>query len=309
MPARINAVSPILGPVLVAAACCACACASTGDRDKPNSDTSAKSRSRTDYDFQRHAERVRTRIERIASDQPFHVVVERPFIVIGDQSPKEVERWAKRTVRWSVQRLKEAYFSRPPDDIIEIWLFADEHSYRRNAHRFFGDKPSTPFGYYSPTHRALVMNIATGGGTLVHEIVHPFMRANFPACPAWFNEGMGSLYEQSAQRDGQIVGLTNWRLDGLQNALRTDSVPTFATLMGTTESQFYDRDPGTNYAQARYLMYYLQEKGLLREYYRRFVANAERDPTGYDTLKEVLGQDDMTQFFATWRDFVLALEF
>ena len=52
---------------------------------------------------------------------------------------------------------------------------------------------------------ALVMNIATGGGTLVHEIVHPFMEANFPACPSWFNEGLGSLYEQSGARDGRIV--------------------------------------------------------------------------------------------------------
>ena len=42
------------------------------------------------------------------------------------------------------------------------------------------------------------MNIATGGGTLVHEIVHPFMAANFEQCPSWFNEGLGSLYEQSA---------------------------------------------------------------------------------------------------------------
>ena len=40
-----------------------------------------------------------------------------------------------------------------------------------------------------------IMNIATGGGTLVHEIVHPYVEANFPGCPAWFNEGLGSLYE------------------------------------------------------------------------------------------------------------------
>ena len=32
---------------------------------------------------------------------------------------------------------------------------------------------------------------------LVHEMVHPFMDADFPACPAWFNEGLASLYEQS----------------------------------------------------------------------------------------------------------------
>ena len=35
------------------------------------------------------------------------------------------------------------------------------------------------------------MNISTGGGTLVHEIVHPFIEANFPACPPWLNEGLG----------------------------------------------------------------------------------------------------------------------
>ena len=42
---------------------------------------------------------------------------------------------------------------------------------------------TTPYGYYSAAHRALIMNIATGGGTLVHEIVHPFVRANFPQMP------------------------------------------------------------------------------------------------------------------------------
>ena len=50
------------------------------------------------------------------------------------------------------------------------------------------------------------MNISTGGGTLVHEIVHPFVAANFPNCPAWFNEGLGSLYEQSGEVNGAIHG-------------------------------------------------------------------------------------------------------
>ena len=49
------------------------------------------------------------------------------------------------------------------------------------------------------------MNISTGGGTLVHEIVHPFIQSNFPNCPSWFNEGLGSLYEQCRERNGKIV--------------------------------------------------------------------------------------------------------
>jgi hypothetical protein len=45
-----------------------------------------------------------------------------------------------------------------------------------------------------------------------------------------------------------------------------------------------------NYGQARYLCYYLQQQGLLREFYRRFHTNREKDPTGYATLQEVLGR-------------------
>lgn len=263
----------------------------------------------TDEALERHARRVRARIARIAPDQAFHVVIEPPFVVIGDESAAMVRKRAEGTVRWAVDRLQDAYFPRQPDHVIEVWLFGTARSYRANTKAFFDDEPGTPYGYYSSTHRALIMNIATGGGTLVHEIVHPFMAANFPACPAWFNEGMGSLYEQSGQRNGQIIGRTNWRLAGLQDALRANTVPSFAVLTSTNDAQFYEQDPGSNYAQARYLLYYLQEKGLLRDYYRRFHENAERDPTGYQTLKELLGQPDMDAFFTVWRDYVLELEF
>jgi len=151
------------------------------------------------------------------------------------------------------------------------------------------------------------MNVSTGGGTLVHEIVHPFMAANFPACPAWFNEGLASLYEQSAERDGHIVGLTNWRLRGLQRAIRSGTVPSLKELLHTSDSEFYGPRSGIYYAQARYLCYYLQERGLLREFYRRFRAGCASDPTGYRTLKEVLGEDDMGAFQRRWEAFVLAL--
>ena len=63
------------------------------------------------------------------------------------------------------------------------------------------------------------MNIATGGGTLVHELVHPYVEADFPGAPPWLNEGLGSLFEQSDERDGYIVGLTNWRLPAPRTTL------------------------------------------------------------------------------------------
>jgi hypothetical protein len=61
------------------------------------------------------------------------------------------------------------------------------------------------------------------------------------------------------------------------------------------------------YAQARYVCYYLQEKGLLVKFYHQFVADAQRDPTGFETLKRVLGEKDMEAFKRKWEKFVLGL--
>jgi hypothetical protein len=153
------------------------------------------------------------------------------------------------------------------------------------------------------------MNIATGGGTLVHEIVHPFIASNFPDCPSWFNEGLASLYEQAHDREGHIAGLTNWRLRGLQAAIRDRKLPSFEKLCSTTTGEFYDRDRGTNYAQSRYLCYYLQEQGLLVKFYRAFRENVGHDPTGIETLKTILGEDDLAAFQKRWQTYVLKLEY
>jgi len=243
----------------------------------------------------------------------FTVVEQRPFVVVGDEPPAVVRLRAIRTVQWAVDALKREYFAREPEETIDIWLFKDKVSYDRYTRQLFQDQPTTPFGYYSPAHHALLMNISTGGGTLVHEIVHPFMRANFPACPPWFNEGLASLYEQSDERNGRIRGETNWRLAGLQEAVRAGHTLSFQKLMAMTEGEFYGNHASSNYsqfyAQARYLCYYLQERGLLRKYYREFTANARKDPTGIESLKTVLGEQDLDAFKKMWEAFVLKLSF
>jgi len=255
----------------------------------------------TPADFAEHVRQLRR------PKGPFTVVVEPPFVVLGDDLPETVKGHAARVVRWAVDRLKRDFFAQEPERILDVWLFKDGASYESNALSLFGERPSTPYGYYSPEHGALVMNIATGGGTLVHEIVHPFMAANFPNCPAWFNEGLGSLFEQADERQGHIVGLPNWRLPGLKRAIRRGTVPSFREFTRTSTHAFYEEDPGTNYAQARYLLYYLQEQGLLVRYFHDFLAHAKQDATGYRSLERVLGNPDMTAFQARWASFVLGL--
>ena len=84
--------------------------------------------------------------------------------------------------------------------------------------------------------------------------------------------------------------------------------PTFEWLMVTELERFYERgDQGTNYAMARYLCYFLQEQGLLRQFYKELRRNRADDPGGYETLQKILGRTDMKAFQKEWEQWALEL--
>ena len=263
--------------------------------------TDASSFTQTQYD--QHIAELKRKIP--ASG--FSIAIQPPFVVIGNEAPQVVKQHSEETIKWAVEKLKQDYFSKDPADIVDIWLFKDAASYERYARSIFNDKPGTPYGYYSRGHKALIMNISTGGGTLVHEIVHPFIEANFPSCPAWFNEGLGSLYEQCGEEGGHIRGFVNWRLPGLQQAVKAGTLPSFKELTSYDTGTFYSDNRGVNYAQSRYLLYYLQEKGLLLDYYRLFYSQQKKDPTGYLSLTKILGTPNMDRFQRNWEKYVMEL--
>ena len=268
----------------------------------------------TDADFTKHVTQLKAQIKqkltgpgRRAPLTEFSIVIQKPFVVVGDEPQEAVQGHAEGTVKWAVDRLKQDFFPNDPNEILDVWLFKDAASYEKNARLLFGDEPTTPYGYYSSQHKALIMNISTGGGTLVHEIVHPFMEANFPACPPWLNEGLGSLYEQCGEVDGHIHGFTNWRLPGLQTAIKAGNVPAFKTLTAMDANAFYNEDKGVNYAQARYLCYYLQQQGVLVKFYREFQAGQKDDASGFKALQKTLAEPDMDAFKTKWEKFVMGL--
>src|SRR5258705_13739777 len=93
----------------------------------------------------------------------FSIVIQPPFVVIGDEPPQIVQQHAAETIKWAVEKLKQDFFTKDPKEILDIWLFKDATSYEKHARLIFKDEPSTPYGYYSSSHKALIMNIATGG--------------------------------------------------------------------------------------------------------------------------------------------------
>src|SRR5687768_8539421 len=62
--------------------------------------------------------------------QGFTVVVEAPFVIVGNEGAATVKNRATGFLRWTVKLLEKDYFTKRPDKIIEVWLFGNEKTYR-----------------------------------------------------------------------------------------------------------------------------------------------------------------------------------
>ena len=239
----------------------------------------------------------------------FTALIEPPWVVVGNEPPAQVRQRAERSVRWATEALARRYGFGPPADPWTIWMFRDATTYQHFSWKMLGNTPTTPYGYANAEGRVLMMDISTGGGTMIHELVHPLLHAAMPDVPAWFNEGLASLYEQCGEdAAGGIRGELNWRLPGLQAAIEADTLPPLSWLLVQDHTTFYTEDSGTNYGQARYLLFYLQEQGLLEDLYAALQRELASDPTGAGALAAVLGVASVDAWEqAVWRPYVAGL--
>jgi hypothetical protein len=131
------------------------------------------------------------------------------FLVIG---PKELAPssfgTSVRFVERVTQALRHERFAKDPARAVSVYLFPEARTYDAYCKKFTGGPPISVYGFYRPDLRALVMNIGPGLGTLSHELVHPYVEADFPEAPTWLNEGIASLFEAPVlPKAGEIHGI------------------------------------------------------------------------------------------------------
>jgi len=235
-------------------------------------------------------------------------IVSPPFVVAGDGGAERVNRYLHNTILAAADALHRKFFDRQPTEPILILLFESDEPYRHAAKKWFGDEDVSRYGYFRQRDNVMLMNVSTGTGTLVHELVHALIKPDFADVPSWLNEGLGSLFEQCTLADNDIRGLENWRLPALQRAIRQNKLRPLSEMIA--DDDFYNAErTGMNYAQARYLLMYLQEKGKLRDFYRHFLDDHDDDSTGLKHLEEITAPQSLEQFEKDWRAWVLTLRF
>jgi hypothetical protein len=245
-------------------------------------------------------------LQKILPKNIFTIVVSPPFVFVSDEESADLNTLINRTVKWIVPKLKAAYFKKTPAANTLIWLLKNRESYENYVKKYGFLEHLESKGYFFSQKNEVVVDSSHCYGTLVHEIIHAFMASNFPCCPAWFNEGLASLYD-TCKEEGELLGLADWSLADIQSAILSQKVLSFKALCELTKKDFYQFDKERNYAQAKYLCYYLQQQGLLTEFYQAFQRNHPKDPAGYKTLQNVVGYEDMQKFQEDWEEFILTI--
>lgn len=257
------------------------------------------------------AQACRRAAEQLAQRTPadFHVVVKAPFVVAGDLSRQALEAYYDETIVPAVQAMQARYFRSRPDEPITVLLFSGEKSYNHYAGALFGDSGVSIYGYYKPVERTLLVNIATGSGTLLHELTHALFAFEVRDPPDWLNEGLASLHEQcrfrTDARGPWIEGLVNWRLAGLQTVIRQRRLRSLESLID--DADFRSALVGTNYAQARYFCLYLQQRGVLESFVAEVCASHPRDPQGMAAVLRALNGKSWPEIDRDFQHWALAL--
>jgi hypothetical protein len=197
-------------------------------------------------------------------------------------------------------------FSKRPAKAISVYVFASAAPYQAYCRRHLGAACVSPFGFYLPTERRIVLDAGPGIGTLVHELVHPIQQDDFPEAPDWLGEGIASLYECFAlPKKGEIRGVTNWRLPRLRRALGSPVEKGDARiekLFGLPDGEFRGPKEDLYYALARYLCQWLDQKGQLWPFYRAWRDRSADDPSGDTAFATVTGKTprEANDDFARW---------
>ncbi|MEQ1894531.1 MAG: hypothetical protein ABL998_18480 [Planctomycetota bacterium] len=261
---------------------------------------------------------------------PTHsILIRSPFILIEGPGPtppefrqqqttanqvqvgalSKLEDLYSRVIRPTVEHMRP-YFSRFPEQYVPIFVFGEPfdssydafNAYCKEIHfRPAGERVS----YQCMEDNSLMVWVSSGTGTLVHELVHALMEPDFPGAPEWLAEGMASLHEEL---DADFAPSDNYRLIYLHSAhVRFGRLQPVEQLVGLSVTEFRSGYLRLNTAHARYLCYFLLEKGLLQEVYARTRSLAAPDARlQLEIVLAALELDSSESLQQVWTEWVLA---
>jgi len=165
--------------------------------------------------------------------------------------------------------------------------------------------PAGGGGWYDDNQHT-ILTIQTGI-ILTHEFTHALHHADQLAHnqthPVWIKEGLATLFETSQLRDGRLEPLHNFRLRAIQRAVRQNQTIPLRTFLSMKQSEYMNKSGQCN-PQGRYVMMFLHDRGLLKDWYDAYTATYTQDRIGALAMEKVFGQgiEYLDRDWKTWID-------
>jgi hypothetical protein len=214
-------------------------------------------------------------------------------------------------VRRALPALYSGRFSTRPTRPITIYLFEDAGSYEAFCHARYGHPCTSPLGFYESEAREIVADQHYGVTTVLHELVHAILEADFPEAPRWLSEAISAMYETPVISGAEIHGATGWRLPWLRSALQSPARHELASLdalFSMRPDAFQGPDALTAYSVARFACLWLDSpsQDRLWRFYQMWRDHFGEDPTGEKSFAAAVGQTPHEANDA-WRKWVRSL--
>jgi len=214
------------------------------------------------------------------------------FVIFSDMNDELTFKLIENDVRFTIEAMTNNYVNTLPDVVTPIYLFEQFDNYKKFVldNYDIDEDDISPYGFYKISKNVIVVRYVTWKGSIIHEITHRFIRSDFPEAPSWFDEGFASLNEKATFKNGNLIGEFSYRIIPLRRAMNENTYTGLKHLMETNDEVLYGKRTSYYYAQSRYLLMYLQEKGLLEKFYKTFRDNYNKDNSGIRQLEEVTGK-------------------
>lgn len=220
----------------------------------------------------------------------------------------------RRVARWAGSMAPE-YFTLREDDPWAVVVLPEERDFLKWAVATFGARARRANagigGAYEHDKQRLVANDL--GPTLRHEFMHVLhwraMERTGQRHPIWIQEGIASLVEDLDPVPGRADTLRpapSRRTNVVKRLAKANRLPTLEELAGLTHQVFSTRRPLAQYAQARTLFLYLDDRGLLDDWLRVYTADDTHgfaaDATGLLALDHATGiaREDAQRAYKVW---------
>ena len=215
---------------------------------------------------------------------------ERNFVYLHAKSDAEIAELRRSLEAYADCQWRDLFQNKPKQPLYIVVLTAADSPkvFRRGVGGMYNPGSRTLFCSDMPMHKLLRLDV------VIHEFTHALhfadMGARHQQHPIWLVEGLATLFETS-DRNGTVVPRHSHRLVVAQAAARARQLVPWPTFMKLNHMQFMMRARAT-YAQARYMLFYMHQKGLLKRFYDEYTAkeNYARDRSAVDSFQVVFGK-------------------